>query len=275
MDLFILDGSTVKPLGAVPGTIEDLRWTGDAKALIVKAADRGLDGGATNAATRLWWGGDGEPAITSPIPRRRCSSASTPRAGRQSRSVPPTFRLGIRSLGDDGAVAVASEDASERGWYHARLIRIDFSRAGHDPPHLALAASVAVRLAVRQPGRIPRGVVERSRPGRERDPPPRSRRQRSDDRPRRRSAERHVVEWHDEEVLRFAGWSKLGSIYGMVGTDGKVAWSRYEDGVVGTNSFAAGLSTAPDKTGFAAVREAVGAAPEIHFKSSPDADWKP
>ena len=83
------------------------------------------------------------------------------------------------------------------------------------------------------------------------------------------------VEWHDEASLRFAGWSKLGSIYGMVGTDGKVAWSTYEDGVVGTNSFAASVSTAPDKTGFAAVREAVGAAPEICFKARPDAAWKP
>src|SRR6185503_2965790 len=56
-DLFIFDQGSVKPLGGVPGTIEDLRWTSDAAAIIVLAADRGLDGGATNGAVRIWWDG--------------------------------------------------------------------------------------------------------------------------------------------------------------------------------------------------------------------------
>ena len=94
MDLFILDGSMVKPLGDIPGTIEDLRWTGDAKALIVKAADRGLDGGATNAATRLWWGGDAEPAITNPAPRAPPLPGRRRETDRRSRSVPRTSPSG-------------------------------------------------------------------------------------------------------------------------------------------------------------------------------------
>src|SRR6185436_5586554 len=163
-----------------------------------------------------------------------------------------------------------------RGWYHARLIRIDFAARKttilHTSPWQLQSPSVSPsgnRVAFLEGWSSDRGLVA------------------SEIRlldltanavtTVRADEAQNVtsVEWHDEVVLRFAGWSKLGSIYGMVGTDGKVAWSRYEDGVVGTNSFAAGLSTAPDKTGFAAVREAVGAAPEIHFKSSPDADWKP
>src|SRR5262249_4529015 len=62
--------------------------------------------------------------------------------------------------------------------------------------------------------------------------------------------------------------------YGAIGRDGTIAWSTYEDGVVGTDSFVAGISAAPDKIGFAAVRETLGAPPEIHFKAGPDAGWR-
>ena len=49
-DLFILEDGAARPLGDIPGTIEDMRWTSDGAALVVLAADRGLDGGATNGA---------------------------------------------------------------------------------------------------------------------------------------------------------------------------------------------------------------------------------
>src|SRR4051794_36605378 len=115
MDLFILDGAVARPLGDIPGTIEDFRWTEDAQALIVRAADRGLDGGATNAATRLWWGVDDEPAITNPKPRRRLFRVDAA-TGATVEIGPEDFSIWEYDLlGDDGAVAVASEDASERG----------------------------------------------------------------------------------------------------------------------------------------------------------------
>ena len=58
-----------------------------------------------------------------------------------------------------------------------------------------------------------------------------------------------TFQWRDEESLWFAGWSKLGAIYGVVKTDGTVLWSRYEDAIVGSNSFSAQISPTPDKTG--------------------------
>ena len=79
----------------------------------------------------------------------------------------------------------------------------------------------------------------------------------------------------DEESLWFAGWSKLGAIYGVVRTDGSVLWSRYEDAIVGSNSFSAQISPTPDKTAYATVRETAGEPPEIVFKTLSDADWKP
>ena len=47
-----------------------------------------------------------------------------------------------------------------------------------------------------------------------------------------------------------------------------------EDAIIGTNSFSAGITTAPDRTGFAAVRERDGVPPEIVFKSGAEAaEW--
>ena len=37
-DLFILEDGVINPLGEIPGTIEDIRWTNDGSALIVLAA---------------------------------------------------------------------------------------------------------------------------------------------------------------------------------------------------------------------------------------------
>ena len=72
----------------------------------------------------------------------------------------------------DAAVALVSDDPSERGWYHTRLVRLDFaSRASHGPASnrdwqlLSPSASPSGKQR-----RLPRRLVERPRPGRERDP---------------------------------------------------------------------------------------------------------
>jgi dipeptidyl aminopeptidase/acylaminoacyl peptidase len=84
-----------------------------------------------------------------------------------------------------------------------------------------------------------------------------------------------AVQWRDEGSMWFAGWQKLGSVYGVVGIDGKIAWSRYEDGIVGTTSFTASITPTTDGAGFAAVRDTVGKPPEIYFKESrPDGRWR-
>jgi dipeptidyl aminopeptidase/acylaminoacyl peptidase len=77
MSPFILNGREERPIGDIPGTVEDLRWSDDGRYLIVHAADRGLDGGATNAATRLWWDEPDDPAVTNSVPRRRLFRVDT------------------------------------------------------------------------------------------------------------------------------------------------------------------------------------------------------
>jgi dipeptidyl aminopeptidase/acylaminoacyl peptidase len=276
MELFLLKGARARPLGEIPGTVEDLRWTADGETLIVLAADRGLDAAATDGAMRLAWDAPEDPAVINQQPRRRlfrvrAGDGATTEIGPVDHSV-WEFDL----IGNDGAVAVVSADASERGWYHAKLARLDFrkrrARILHSPRWQLQSPTVSpsgrqtaflegwssdrglvasgIRMIGLETGKLSNlaGSAETSNVT--------------------------TIQWRDEKSLWFAGWQKLGSIHGIVGTDGKVAWSRYEDAIVGTNSFTASLTPAPDGSGFAAVRETAGKPPEIEFKSNPDGLWK-
>jgi dipeptidyl aminopeptidase/acylaminoacyl peptidase len=274
-DLFILDAGVVRPLGNIPGTVEDIRWTGDGAALIVQAADRGLDGGATNGAVRIWWGGTEDPAVTNPTDARR-------RLFKVSASDGATAEIGPRDAttwefdlnGDDGAMALISADASERGWYHAKLARIDFAtrtvKILHESPWQLQGPAVSPsrkRIAFLEGWSSDRGLVAGE--------------MRILDLATGKvtsvaAAEQSnisALSWRDEESLWFAGWSRLGSTYGVVRMDGTFEWVTREDAVVGPNSFLASISPTPDNTGFAAIREAVGAPPEIVFKREPKAEW--
>jgi len=276
-DLFMLDQGTgtARPLGTIPGTIEDIRWTGDGSALIVLAAVRGLDGGATNGAIRIWWGGTEDPAVTNPADARR-------RLFRVSASDGTTTEIGPRDatvwefdlFGDDGAVALISTDASERGWYHAKLAGIEFATRAvkilHESQWQLQGPTVSPtrrRIAFLEGWSSDRGLV---------------------------AGEMRILElatgkvaslaaseqsgissiaWRDEESLWFAGWSGLGSTYGVVRLDGTFEHVAREDAVIGPNSFLAAISPTPDQAGFAAIREAVGAPPEIVLKATPQSAW--
>ena len=127
--VFLLEQNGARPLGEIPGTVEDLRWTSDGRALIALAADRGLDAGATEGAMRLSWGDIEDPAVTDPRQARRrlyridAASGATAEVGPADLTV-WEFDL----LSDQGALALVSADPSERGWYRACLARLDLTR---------------------------------------------------------------------------------------------------------------------------------------------------
>ena len=107
-----------------------------ARALIALAADRGLDAGATEGAMRLSWGDIEDPAVTDPRQARRrlyridAASGATAEIGPADLTV-WEFDL----LGDQAALALVSADPSERGWYRARLARLDLAQPDRrDPP---------------------------------------------------------------------------------------------------------------------------------------------
>jgi dipeptidyl aminopeptidase/acylaminoacyl peptidase len=276
-DLFILDQGTATPLGTIPGTIEDLRWTSDGAALIVFAADRGLDGGATNGAVRIWWNGTEDPAVTNPTDARR-------RLFKVSVADGKTVEVGPRNatvwefdlFGDDGAMALVSADASERGWYHSKIAQIDFAARSvkvlHESPWQLqgpVASPSRKRVAFLEGWSSDRGLV---------------------------AGEVRILDlatgkvislaaseqsnitslsWRDEESLWFAGWARLGSTYGIVRLDGTFEWIERENAVIGPNSFLASISPAPGNKGVAGIREAVGAPPEIVFKAVNGSSWSP
>ena len=272
--LFVLESGVARPLGDIPGTIEDLRWVDDGSAWIALAADRGLDGGATDAAMRLWWEEPDDPAVTNPAPRRRlfrvAADGTTTEVGPVALSV-WEFDL----AGSGAAFAIVSEDASERGWYHARLARLDFATREATILHSSrwqlqspAASPDGQRVAFLEGWSSDRGLVASAI--RILDPA------RGVVTTLDAAAAQNVttLEWRDEASLTFAGWAKLGSTYGVIGTDNAIVWAKTEDAVIGTNSFSASVVVAPDKTGLAAVRETVGSAPEVVFRTSHTAEWQ-
>ena len=274
-DLFLIENGAIRALGNIPGTIEDMRWTSDGTALIVLAADRGLDGGATNGAVRIWWGGTEDPAVTNPTDARR-------RLFKVSTSDGATVEIGPRAatvwefdlFGNEAAIALISDDASERGWYHSKLAQIDFATRAvkvlHQSPWQLQGPSVSPsrkRVAFLEGWSSDRGLVAGEMRILDLD---------TGNVTSLAAAEQSnvsAISWRDEESLWFAGWSRLGSTYGIVRLDGTFDWTAREDAVVGPNSFLASISPAPGNKGFAAIREAVGAPPEIVFKATPQSDW--
>ncbi|WP_167458351.1 S9 family peptidase [Mesorhizobium kowhaii] len=269
MSLFLKDDHGERPVGELAGTIEDMRWAPDGGSLIVMAADRGLDGGATNGAQRLTRGEPEDPAVTSPANARRrlfrvrVDDGSTVEVGPSKFSV-WEFEL----VGDDAALAVVSVDPSERGWYHAELTRIDLATGAATILHrarwqlLAPAADPSgKRIAFLDGWSSDRGLVASEisildiATGKIITVAPSG------------MSSITSMKWRDDDSLWFTGWSRLGSVYGVTHLDGSVEWMTQEDAIIGTSSFSAGITTAPDSKGFAAVRESDGAPPEIVFTS--------
>jgi dipeptidyl aminopeptidase/acylaminoacyl peptidase len=279
--VFLLEQNGTRPLGEIPGTVEDLRWTSDGTALIALAADRGLDAGATEGAMRLSWGDTEDPAVTDPRQARRrlyrIDAAPGAAQGATAEIGPPDLTVWeFDLLGDQSALALVSADPSERGWYRARLARLDLARRTAEILHESTwqlqgpaADPDGRRVAFLEGWSSDRGLVA----GAIRILDLASGRVASlaEDKLSNVTA----IQWRDAESLWFAGWHRLGSVYGVIGLDGEIRWMTQEDAVIGPSSFLAQITPAPDGQRFAAIREAVGQAPEIVLKRVGDKDWQP
>jgi len=178
-------------------------------------------------------------------------------------------------LGEQAAIAVVSADASERGWYHGQLTRVDFATRKatilYAPGWQIQGPAVdpaGKRVAFLESWSSDRGLV---------------------------AGEIHLLDlaggkpaviapgklenitsiaWRDENSLWFAGWQRLGAVHGVVHLDGTIESLVHENGIVGTNSFLASVSPAPDGGSIAAVRESDGRAPEIELRGKGANDWR-
>lgn len=274
--VFLLVDGPARPLGELPGTVEDLRWTADGRALVALAADRGLDAGATEGAVRYAWGETEDPAVTDPQgPRRRLwrIDAAT---GAVAEIGPPDLTVWeFALLGESAALALVSADPSERGWYHARLARLDLAGRKAEILHESKwqlqgpsADPSGRRVAFLEGWSSDRGLVaggirlldlasgEVTTLG------------------DAGLSNITALQWRDAESLWFAGWHRLGSVYGVIGLDGKTRWIEHEDAVIGPTSFLAQITATPDGSGFAAIREAEESPPEIVFKRVGASGWQ-
>ena len=170
MALFLLEGHAASGRGRWAISPARSRISAGAlmrRSLIVLAADRGLDAAATSGAMRLAWGNDEDPAVTNPLDARRRLYRVTIADGKALEIGPADLTVWeFDLLGDHEAIAIVSSDASERGWYHAKLARIDFAtRKADDPSCTGMADPGRGSRSCGQTRSLPGKLVQRSWPG--------------------------------------------------------------------------------------------------------------
>ncbi|EYD77479.1 Dipeptidyl aminopeptidases/acylaminoacyl-peptidase [Rubellimicrobium mesophilum DSM 19309] len=274
-DLFLLDGEGgVRKLGDLPGSVEDIQWTPDGQGLVVLSADRGLNGGATTGATRLWWGKDEDPEVTSPRPALRRLFHVTLDGGRTTEVGPPDLTVWEFALTPEGAVAVVSRDASERGWYHPELVRIDFSTRVAQVAHRTAwqlqglsADTMGRRVAFLEGWSSDRGLVAGEMRVLDLDTGALS----------VLAADRQsnvtALQWRDDDSLWFTGWRNLGTVHGVVRLTGEIVWQREDDAILGENPYVARIAVSPDGQAVAAIREAIGEPQEVVLRGAQEQGW--
>lgn len=274
--LFVIeDGQEARRLGDLAGAVEEYRWTADGKAIVAMVADKGVNGGATTGAMRLWWGDDEDPEVTNPRHAKRRLFWIDRKTGEARECGPEDENVWEFDLAGDGsAVAVVSPDPSERGWHHGRLARVDlatrFTKILHTPEWQIqglCAEPGGTRVAFTEGWSSDRGLVVGEikvidlRGGRITGVA---------------NAELSNVtdlHWQGSDRLSFAGWDRLGSIYGVVGLDGAIEWQEHEDAVVGDSAFVSRVMPAADGNGLAVIRETVGNPAEIFHRPARQAPW--
>ena len=273
----LVPGGEPRPIGEIPGSVEEMKWTADGSALLVLAADRGLDAAPTHGAARLWWGDAADPDVfRAGLARRRLYRLSV--SDGACREVgPANLTLWDFDLLDDKrAVALVSEEAAERGWYRARLALLDLERrtartlfeSAWQLQGPAVDPS-GKRVAVLEGWGSDRGLIAGEicivdiESGKAAKVAPQE------------LSDVTFVRWRDADSLWFAGWSEMGSRYGVVRVDGTIEWEERQDAVIGLNSFLAHIAPAPDNKSIAAVREAVGQPAEVVYRRDPKSAWAP
>jgi dipeptidyl aminopeptidase/acylaminoacyl peptidase len=130
MALYVLDSGPgeARPLGDVPGSVEDHRWSPDGSALLVLAADLGADRAGIEAATKIQErdAPDADPKVTRPFEAWRRLYRIDAESGETAEVGPPGVHVfELDWDGADRAVAVCAEEPTESAWYTAHLALLD------------------------------------------------------------------------------------------------------------------------------------------------------
>ena len=258
------DGADLQPLGTIDGFVEDIAWSADGQSLMVLAADPGLDAAAVDSAVKLNEEKP-DPHVARPSTARRrlfrvdAENGATEEVGPAALTI---WEFGL--LNGEIAVAVVSEDLTERGWHRAHLAMLDLSGRSHRDVYRPTwqiqspAISPSGRwVATTEGWASDRGLVAGElkvieiETGKTIDL--------SSD-----TGDVTWVEWRDDQSLWFAGWRDMGSSIGLVDVNGTVEWRQDEAATVGRSSFLGRISPAPgNDLQIFAIREADRQPPEL------------
>jgi dipeptidyl aminopeptidase/acylaminoacyl peptidase len=276
-DIYLIGpGQEARLAGEVEGSVEDYRFTPDGTRIVAQTADRGVNGGATTGAARLWWGDPQVPEVTTPTSARRRLVSIELVTGLVTEVGPLEENVWEFDLiGANAAAAIVSMDASERGWHHARLVRVDLTTreiTTLHTPHWQIQGLCAEpggpRVAFTEGWSSDRGLVVGEIGVVDARGGPLV--------PVARAELSSVTDlhWRDSNTLVFAGWERLGSVWGVLRLDGAIEHREVEQAVVGDSAFVARLTPSPDGQSLAAIRDSVGAPAEIFVRADSTSPWR-
>ncbi len=258
----LLDDRTAeaRPVGDLPGSVEDMRFSPDGARLLVLAADPGSDRAGANSATRIE-AGDDDPRVTRPAEHWRRLYTIGLRDGETRRMGPDDLNVWEFDWRGGPVAAVVGDDPSESGWYTARLVLLDLTSGAvptlHEPgmqiAYPALSPD-GERVAFVEGFCSDRGIL-----GGEATLVATSGGEPSVIAP---ELDVTCLAWRDTRTLWFAGERGLHHMCGTLGVDGSsdVLW-------IGDESIASGwlpgVAPAPDGSLLAAARSAWDSAPEL------------
>ncbi len=278
MSLFLRRaGGGAAQIGDMAGSVQQVAWARDGRSLIVVAVDEGGFGAATDGAVRLRWSETApDPDVFRPDQGRRRLLRIDAESGRTEEVGPLGVSVWEFDLVDAStAVALVSDDPSERAWYRARLALLDLeNRTLRDlwiPDRQVQGPAVdpsGRTVAVIEGWSSDRGLVAGDIGLFDLDSGVRLTFDTD-------LSDVTSVGWLDPETLWFAGWQEMGSRFGVFGVDGAVRWTSEEESIVGPNSFHARIDPIPSGGGFVAIRESMRRPPELVRRGDgADGSWR-
>jgi dipeptidyl aminopeptidase/acylaminoacyl peptidase len=244
-------------LGDVPGSVEDIVWSPDSRALLVLAADLGSDRAGAQTATKIREAGaeDEDPKVYRPAAFWRRLYLVDADSGATREVQPEGLNVFEFGWAGDKVAAVCTDEPSESAWYDAWIGLIDIEARTvervHTPewqlqcPRISPDGRVAWIEGFASDRAVVTGTVNVHGVG-----------------PLAPEQDITWIEFAGEETLWFAGWRGANSMYGRLSLDGTATTHHVGEFVVGAR-YQPRVTPHPDGSSVAALFESVLAPPEI------------
>lgn len=277
MSLYLLGPGTGegRPIGDIPGSVEDLRWSPDGRSLLALAADLGADRAGIQAATKIREQGveEQDPKVTRPFRAWRRLYRVDAETGDTAEVGPEGVHVFEFDWDGERAVAICSDEPSESAWYSAYLALLDLERRTADTlyrpewqiqgPCLTGGHVCFVEGFCSDRGVLAGDVKALELAG-------------NAVREIETDCDVALLQARDGQRLWFAGWRGLGSVCGSLSLDGEVEELWAGDATIGARFLPWVAADAAGRT-LVSVLDAPGRAPEVVALdvSAPERAWRP